>query len=168
MRRINFILYFISIYSVLSSNISVASENESNFDYTFGVCFLVENQPVSLTNAKNGISPIILTWNHLTKNIKVPPESITVDMYNNATLNIIKKPEHGNLALTESQRGAVYIPSDKNFYGVDHSTILVNLGEYRAKLLYSFKVMGQVEDSTEEYDPYKDKNNCPKGRIWKM
>jgi hypothetical protein len=34
--------------------------------------------------------------------------------------------------------------------------------------MYFFKLMKSVAPGSEEYDPYKDKKNCPQGYIWKI
>ena len=50
----------------------------------------------------------------------------------------------------------------------DRATVLVEIGGYKVKVLYFFKVMQSVAPGSQEYDPYQDKKNCPQGEKWRM
>ena len=168
MPRMNIILFFITANFLLFSSCLVANETTSNNNYKIGVCALIENQPQLPLSATSTISPVLLAYGYLTKELKFPRESITAEMYNAAKINVIKEPEYGKLDFDKAKQNAAYIPNNKNFYGIDSSTFTITLGKHNVKLLYSFNVLMQVENETEEYSPYKDKNKCPKGRTWKM
>ena len=42
------------------------------------------------------------------------------------------------------------------------------MGVYKITVVYHFKVMGPGIGGTEGYDPYMQKQNCPKGIEWKI
>ena len=172
MFRIDVASFITAFYLLFYSSFSIATEtvtvDNQIFDYTIGVCALIENPPIPPHSAVNGISPVLITWSYLTKKLKISPESITAEMYNNAKVNVLKKPVYGELDFDKAKQNAAYIPNSKDFYANDSSTLSLSLGHYKVQLLYSFKVLGNVPQSNEEYDPYYDINNCPNGRIWKM
>jgi hypothetical protein len=84
-----------------------------------------------------------------------------------AKVTLLQAPEHGELRLFATG-DANYFSADSNYTGPDRATLLVEIGAYKVKVIYFFKVMPHVGGGTDGYDPYLDKKNCPNGLQWKI
>src|SRR6266702_4641231 len=133
-------------------------------DRTIGVCHLIENPPVPPGSAVNGISPALSVWTYFGKQERLTPEQLTADMYKAAKVTLVQRPDHGELRVTPSGNYR-YFPAP-TYYGSDRATLLVEIGGWTVKTIYFFNVLHSVGGGDQ--DPYKDKENCPKGEMWKI
>jgi hypothetical protein len=128
-------------------------------DRTIGVCHLIENQPDSRYSAVNNISPLGQASVYLEKQ-----EHLKLD-WKSWKLSVLQKPKHGTLEMGTS--AGQYYPTP-DYFGPDRATFLVEIGKRKVKVLYFFKVMPEVAGGNDAYNPYYDKKNCPKGKVWKI
>ena len=162
MKRISFNSILIVTYFILYSNnifaIETISNKNNNYDYTIGVCSLVENPPIPIDTAANAISPRGQTSVYLRTK-----EKIKLD-WSHWAVKLLSSPKYGKLESKDSANFR-YIPTVENYYGSDKAILRVEIGKLRTKVIYHFKVMRSV-GGTSGYDPYVE--HCPKGIVWKI
>jgi hypothetical protein len=136
-----------------------AQPGSVKFNRTIGVCQLVSSSPDWQMTAVNGMSPLLAVSAYF-ENL----EQKQVGLEGKVTL--LQGPEHGEL---EDEGGLYYSYHSKADYeGPDRATFLVEIGGYKVKAEYYFKVAPKGVGGTEGYDPYEDRKNCPKGELWKI
>ena len=135
-------------------------KNSTNFDYTIGVCSLVENPPIPEDTAANIIIPGGQASVYLTNN-----ENLKLD-WSHWKVKVLRGPQYAELK-SKGPANFGYVPTLKDYLGPDQATLLVEIGKINIKVIYHFKVMRAV-GGTGGYDPYDDKNNCPNGIVWKI
>ncbi len=134
-------------------------------DKTIGVCQLIESRPESRLSAVNGMGPVTEAWAYLTK---VEHKNIDWATTKTAEFTLLQAPEHGELGIDPDTQSAWYFPSKPNYEGSDQATVLVEIGGYKVKVIYFFKVMPYVGEGSEQGSPWDDKSLCPNGRVWKV
>lgn len=149
---------------VVIAQASQAQKGDAKTDRTIGVCQLIENPPIPPETAVNTLDPTLSAWTYLKRQERPTPGWPTTDAYNAARVSIVRGPAHGAVK-DEGSGGYRYAPTS-NYYGQDSATLLVEIGELKVKLIYFFKVLHGVGGGDQ--DPYKDKENCPKGEMWRI
>jgi hypothetical protein len=144
---------------VVIAQASQTGSTKVNGERTIGVCHLIENRVESRLSAKNSLSPVVAAWGYLTY---TEHRLIDQDARRAATVKLLQPPEHGELEI-DSRGRAGYFPNTPDYFGTDRATVLVEMGEYKIKLLYFFKLMRSVPSANEGYDPYEDPKYCPQG-----
>jgi len=140
---------------------------QANYDRTIGVCHPIENQEESRLSAVNGISPIMAAVTYIEDIERHKFEKSTfVSVYQNAKMTLLQAPKHGELLL-DSDSGA-YFSSDYSYEGPDSATVLVEVGDYKVKVIYHFVLMSDVPGSSEQGTATDNKRICPNGYIWKI
>ncbi len=143
---------------------TLAQKGDAKTDRTIGICHLIENPPIPAGSAVNAISPVTSVWEYLKKRERPTPKHLTDDMFKTAKTSVLQGPGHGTL---EAEGGGYYgYHPAPDYFGQDRSTLLVEIGSLKVKAMYFFKVMQRVPGGTEGYNPYDEKKNCPKGRMW--
>lgn len=132
---------------------------------TIGVCHLVESRPESRLSAVNALDPIGSVWRYLREQEQVILKD--ADFYA-AKMTLLHAPKHGEVPLFESTQSGRYLPNVSDFEGSDQATVLVEIGGYKVKVIYFFKVMPDVPGSSDQGSPYEDKRFCPSGDVWKI
>jgi hypothetical protein len=149
-------------------------QNAGKTDRTIGVCQLIDARPELQEGAVNVFSPLRAA-NYYFKTV----EQKYPGLKGSATL--LQGPEHGELEdlgtlVTNQATGVVrdtgvrsysYHPKP-GYLGADHATFLVEIGSLKVKAVYFFKVLPRVGGGTEGSDPYKNRDNCPQGEMWKI
>jgi hypothetical protein len=130
---------------------------------TIGVCQLIENPPIPPMTAANVAAPAMTTWSYLTSVEKV---KLSEDLAETAKTTLLDGAKHG--VLVEEGGGYYRYDPTPGYYGTDRATVLVEMGNYKVKVVIHFKVMQPGIGGTEGYDPYMQKENCPKGPQWKI
>lgn len=149
---------------VVTAQASQGQHGNATADRTIGVCHLIENRPESRLSAVNSMEPIAAAWSYFKRQ---EHHVISDAEFKAAKLSLLQAPTHGTLEI-DSTGGAAYFPTTHDYFGPDRATVLVEIGGYKVKVLYFFKVMQSVAPGSQEYDPYQDKKNCPQGEKWRM
>lgn len=139
-----------------------AQNKDAKTDRTIGVCHLIENQPDAPPTAKNSVNMAGAVWGYLKRQ-----EHHVIDAagFKAAKATLLQAPEHGVLDMGTS--GGYYQPKP-DYFGSDRATALVEMGGFKVKVMYFFKVMEGVGGGNEREKPYDDKSLCPQGRVWKI
>lgn len=144
---------------VVVASASQLEEGNRRYDYTIGVCHLIQNPPSPPTTAVNSISPLGWVSDYLEKK---EHKKLNWKSWN---VVVLKQANHGDIEGNE--RGAFgYFPTSEH-HGHDNATLAVQVGDVKVKAIYFFKLMSTV-GGTDGYDPYEDKENCPNGKVWKI
>ena len=136
-----------------------AQQVSAKIDRTIGVCHLIQNSPNPPGTAVNALSPLGSVSDYM---ITVEKNYLGLK----GAVTILEGPEHGELKVTPSGNYRYYPASD--YHGNDRATFLVEIGGFKIKAIYFFKVGASAWGGTEGYDPYLDKENCPQGPKWKI
>ena len=136
------------------------ARDPAKIERTIGVCHLIQNPPIPSGTAVNSLSPITSVWSYLKHQEILSPEQLTDEMFNTAKVTMLQGAKHGTLEYL-GEGFFVYRPTS-GYYGSDRATLLVEIGGYKVKAMYFFKVGTSAWGGTEGYDPYLDKENCPK------
>jgi len=156
------IFFVLTLSSAMAAQTSVGSRQ---VDRIIGVCQLIENPPIPPLTAFNAMSPITSVWGYLQTVEKLSPTQLTGEMFVTAKATLLQGPEHGELKVTPSGSYRYYpVPA---YLGIDRATIVVEMGDYKVKVVYHFKVGGEF-GANDAYDSYEDKKNCPNGTMWKI
>lgn len=146
--------------SVVIAQATQAKDRELKVDRTIGVCSLPQNQPDSHLYADNVISPL------LTVNIyfdRIEHRAVGLK----GKITVLQGPTHG--VLEKAGEDSYSYKAPPGYVGKDRATLLVELDGRKVKVVYFFNVLESGPGGTEGYDPYEDKNYCPRGRsIWKI
>ncbi len=139
---------------------------------TIGVCQLVASDPVYERMAVNTFTPVRAVnyyFNRLEGNY----------LGLKGTTTLLEGPKHGELEdlgtfvreddrrIDSGARNYAY-RAKGDYEGLDQATFLVEIGGYKIKAVYHFKVMQSVPHGGEQGDPYTEKEYCPNGRVWKI
>jgi hypothetical protein len=140
--------------------IAQASQAKDSFktDRTIGVCHLINPSPEAQLGAVNHFSPLRSVEYYLNTVEQKYPEL-------KGKVTLLQGPEHGTTEMGTT--GGRYHPK-QHYVGLDHATFLVEIGGLKVKAIYFFNVMEGAGGGTDGYDPYKDRNNCPNGPVWKI
>lgn len=130
---------------------------------TIGVCQLIENPPIPSGTAANGISTATAVWGYLQTAEKRPAKELTEDMFSSAKTTLLDGAKHGKLE--HLGNGEFYYHPAPDYFGTDRATVLVEMGTYKVKVLIHIKVLPRTEIGGRMYE---NKNNCPKGELWKI
>ncbi len=144
---------------VVIAQSSQAQKAGSKGERTIGVCHLIQNPPIPPGTAVNVISPLRAAKHYMNTFENQYPQL-------KGTVSIMLGPEHGELKVTPSGNYRYYPIPD--YQGSDRATLLVHIGDFKVKAMYYFKIGPGAPGGTEGYDPYEDKENCPKGHYWKI
>src|SRR2546422_8096269 len=159
---------------VMFAQASQARSGDAKTDRTSGICHLIENDPESRLSAKNSLSPVVTVWGYFQRQ-----EHQRLD-HKNAKVSLLQAPEHGtleDLGTFVKRRGALvdtgmrnysYVPASSDYFGPDRAMVLVEIGGYKVKVQYFFKVMQSVPGGSDQGSPQDDKENCPKGEMWRI
>jgi len=150
-----FLCFFHSALSIANESIIVKNDN---FDYTIGICTLVENPPIEREKIGTAMAPIGFTSAYLENN-----EKLKLD-WSHWSVNIINMPAYGTIE-TDRLGSLRYIPSNHKYFGPDQAVLLVKIGHLKIKAIHDIKLM-PVIGGTDGYDPYKE--HCINGVVWKM
>jgi hypothetical protein len=142
---------------------SPAAAGRATVERTIGVCQLIENPPIPALTAANVAAPAMAAWSYLTG---VEKFKLSEDMSETAKTTLLDGAKHGELKVTPS--GNYRYHPTTGYYGTDRATVLVEMGNYKVKVVIHIKVMQPGIGGTEGYDPYMQKENCPKGPQWKI
>jgi len=143
-----------------------------SLERTIGVCHLIDNRPELVLGAVNAFTPVRAV-NYYFKTI----ENNYLGLKGTTTL--LEGPKHGeleDLGSVVKDRGEIFDSGARNYayrakgdyIGPDQATFLVEIGGYKVKAVYHFKVMQSVPHGGEQGNPYTEKEYCPNGRVWKI
>lgn len=142
-----------------------AQAKQQNTDRTIGVCKPIENKPESRLSAVNAAMPVLLAYSYLQD---IEHQKIDESVFQTAKMTLLQAPTHGKLKLYEEQQAGSYESADYNYEGPDRATVLVEIGDYKVKVIYYFELMQDVPGSGDEGEATDDKTICPNGRVWKI
>ena len=125
---------------------------------TIGVCHLIDSSPDAVTSAVNVFDPLGSVEYYLKQ---VEHRNVGIE----GKVTLLQGPKHGTLDMGATSGG--YVPNP-GYLGRDSASFLVEIGGYKVKVVYSFKILDYVPQGSEGYDPYEDKKYCPKGEHWKI
>jgi VCBS repeat-containing protein len=137
---------------------SPAAAGSATAERTIGVCQLIENPPVPAMTAANVAAPAMAAWSYLTSVEKVKlPEGLA----ETAKTTLLDGAKHGVLV----QEGGGYYRYDPTpgYYSTDRATVLVEMGNYKVKVVIHIKVLAPTEGND-----YENKQLCPNGELWKI
>jgi hypothetical protein len=134
-------------------------QNAGKTDRTIGVCQLIDARPELQEGAVNAISPL----RSIDYYLKTAEQRF---LGRKGKVTLLQGPEHGELRVTPSGNYRYFPVAD--YRGPDHATFLVEIGGLKVKAVYFFKVLPRVGGGTEGSDPYKNRDNCPQGEMWKI
>lgn len=163
-----FIFVFLTSASAMAAapqpapfEIAQTSQVSARTDRTIGVCHLVNSLGVS--GRDDPLSPVyIINPSMAVRYYHAVAENKEFGYENNGKVTLLQGPEQGTFEMGTT--GGRYRPNT-NFIGSDRATFLVEIGGIKVKVVYHFKVIdGGAIGGTEE----EDKQNCPKGRAWKI
>ena len=138
---------------------SQAQQVAANMDRTIAICHLMENPPTPPGTAVNSLSPIVALKTYFRVQ-----ERLVLEGASKAT--VLQNPAHGTLIdegtlirdgfngpLRETgERSYSYQPAP-GYLGQDSATLLVEMGGYKIKVIYSFHVLrGPIGDDTLDYE----------------
>lgn len=140
----------------------------THFERTIGVCHPIENRLESKLSAVNGFSPVLSAIAYLEdfERQEINRRADFVSIFKASKMTLIQAPKHGELLL-DSDSGA-YFSADYNYEGLDSTTILVEVGGYKVKVIYRFVLMKNVPGSSDQGSATDDKKICPNGYRWKI
>lgn len=137
-----------------------AGQGDANTERTIGVCHPLSNPaqpqiPGATTSAENSLSPVLSV-----KNYFYSVENLTVE--GKSSVIVLAGPKHGRLEdigttvydengspiRDTGERNYLYIP-EPDYLGNDSATLLVEIGGYKVKMVYSFRVETVVNDFYE-------------------
>lgn len=127
---------------------------------TIGICQLIENPPIPALTAANVAAPAMAAWSYLTSVEKI---KLSEDMSETAKTTLLEGAKHGELK--EEWGGNYRYHPTPGYFGTDRATVLVEMGNYKVKVIIHIKVLPRSEIGGRMYG---DKNNCPKGELWKI
>ena len=136
---------------------------QQGVERTIGICHPIENRLESKLSAVNSVSPVGAAYSYL-KNIE--HRQIDNAAYLAAKMTLLQAPTHGELLL-DNDSGS-YFSSDYTYTGPDQATVLVEIGDYKVKVIYHFVLMQNVPGSNDEGTATDNKNICPNGYMWKI
>jgi hypothetical protein len=158
---------FVSVPAIAVQNLPPASVDSTKIERTIGVCQLIENPPPAPPgNAANSFMPTGSAWSFMRETEKVKPELLTDEMLVSAKASLLQDAEHGKLV--DEGSGYYHYDPTSGYLGTDRAVIHVEMGSYKVRVIYHFKVMKPGIGGTEGYDPYMQKENCPNGIEWKI
>ena len=134
-------LKYAPLKTVQASEVQQAAESVNR---TIAICHLMENPPTPPGTAVNSISPI----GSLKFYFKLQEHQVVEDA---SKVTVLQNPAHGTLkdVGSESYR---YYPAP-GYIGQDSATLLVEMGGYKIKVIYSFHVLpGPIGDDTLDYE----------------
>jgi len=138
---------------------SQAQISNAETERIIGVCQLIQNPPIPPLTAVNAMSPVRSVSIYYRR---FEHRELGLD----GKVGVLKGPEHGELK--EEWGGNYRYNPAPSYYGPDGATLLVEIGGRKVKVVYFFKVQPGPPGGTEGYDPYRDKQNCPNGEMWKI
>jgi hypothetical protein len=138
---------------------------QQGVERTIGICHPIENRLESKLSAVNSVSPVGTAYSYL-KNIE--HRKIDDAAYLAAKMTLLQAPTHGELKLWEGRQTGRYLSADYNYTGPDQATVLVEIGDYKVKVVYRFVLMPNVPGSNDEGTARDNKNICPNGHMWKI
>lgn len=161
---------------IVVAQASQAKPRTTSVDRSMGVCQLIENIAGSEPTAKNTISPSSSVWIYFQR---LEHQGISEADFKTAKVTLLQGPEHGELEDlgTSVLRHGVMVDTGirsyayrakPDYYGPDHATLLVEIGGYKVKVLYFFKVLPGVGGGSDSGGPYNDKSLCPNGEYWRI
>jgi hypothetical protein len=132
------------------------------YDHTIGVCHLFNSTGVD--SGSDPLSPIyVISPAETVRDYLGVIEKKFFSYENEIKVTLIQGPEHGILKAKAS--GDYRYTPEADYIGIDHVTLLVEIGGLKVKAVYNFKVIdGGAIGGTEG----QDKKNCPKGMYWKI
>ncbi len=152
---------------VLVTEVSQAKKPATS-ERTIGVCQVFGGGPEYHLTAANVLSPALSVFSYFQAS-----EKVTVGMEGTTTL--LQGPAHGTMEDlgTKIKRHGEIIDSgirnyayrgDGSYSGPDQATFLVEIGSYKVKVIYQFRVLPRVGGG----DYTSDKEYCPNGYVWKI
>jgi hypothetical protein len=138
-----------------------AAAGSAMVERTIGVCQLIENPPIPPLTAANAMSPITSVWGYLQTVEKLTSKQLTDEMFLSAKATLLEGAKHGELKVTPSGNYRYYPTPD--YFGTDRATVLVEMGNYKVKVVIHIKVLAPTEGND-----YQNKRLCPKGELWKI
>ena len=151
------------IFLMLANSASGAAGEKSEL-MSLGFCHLVTNSPELSLTAVNSLSPIVGVWGFLKSKSKIPPELVSDESFNTATVTLTGSPRVGAI-LDEGGGNYRYQPAAQ-YEGKDTASFRVSLANREIDAIFYFIVGPGAMGDTEGYDPYRDKKNCPNGPVW--
>lgn len=125
---------------------------------TIGVCKMLDGRIDATTEklAVNAFSPSMAAGFYFRQIEKIPVGS-------EGKTTLLQGPAHGELKVTPSGNYR-FFPASSDYFGPDQATFLVEIGEYKVKLVYHFRVMPGVGGG----DYSLEKDYCPNGGVWRI
>jgi hypothetical protein len=136
---------------------------QQGVERTIGICHPIENRLESKLSAVNSVSPLGEATVYL-ENIE--HRKIDWSIAAPVKMTLLQAPTHGELLL-DNDSGS-YFSSDYTYTGPDQATVLVEIGDYKVKVIYHFVLMQNVPGSNDEGTATDNKNICPNGYMWKI
>ncbi len=138
---------------------------KQNAKRTIGVCHPIENKLESKSSAVNSLSPIGATYGYF---LNMEGEKFDWSVVEAGQLSLVEAPAHGTLSSYSATGSFSYISNDYEYAGTDRAVFLVEMGDYKIKIIYDFVLMQSVPGSGAQGDATDNKRICPNGRMWKI
>jgi hypothetical protein len=135
-----------------------AAAGSAMVERTIGVCQLIENPPIPAMTAANSSAVSMAAWSYLTSVEKV---KLSEDLVESAKTTLLVGAQHGEFK--EEWGGNYRYHPTPGYYGTDRATVLVEMGNYKVKVVIHIKVLAPTEGND-----YQNKRLCPKGELWKI
>jgi hypothetical protein len=128
---------------------------------TMGICSLIPNSALATPSLENliGAKEYAQNYLYLYEHQVYEQQKIATSA---ATLSILQQPKHGILNFDTNAQDYAYLP-EKGYLGKDSSTVLVDIGGLKVKVVYFF----QTIDSATVGEGLRE-TLCAKGPYWKI